>query len=153
MMAITDKNVSQKCIHCDLNSRKQAGFKNYVKSDAEATELNELVNIGDFVCTKCRAQFTYFLSKRRKQELQTDVLATNTEPESQGSEISTSSTTLSQETFGDNPSIIYQELINKEESEFVELSFRRPISTHKYCFLCDIYHYSSSIQSSSTSFH
>lgn len=131
-----DSNRLKKCIKCAVRAKDTSGVKRFVESVDLVHELSEYsnstINIGDFICAKCFTGFQFVKNKKAKLEPAQDA-STSVVPESQGSY---STDTPSSQSSTDDPTFIEGTWGDKKEKEMVELSFPRPVSTHKYCFLC-----------------
>uniref|UniRef100_A0A6P7GRD0 Uncharacterized protein LOC114329946 n=3 Tax=Diabrotica virgifera virgifera TaxID=50390 RepID=A0A6P7GRD0_DIAVI len=126
----------KKCIKCGADERKATSYKKFIVSDSLANQINQVLNLnsalGDYICKSCYTTFQFLNPKPKEQQdsSQQEQCSQSTQTDSQGS----GPITLSQSS--SNVSEFVLEEYPKEEEECIELPFPRPISTHKYCFLC-----------------
>ena len=130
----------KKCANCGIFSNKIPGPKKIVDTLSDAASYSEFFNrdisIGSYVCKNCRTDYSFEQSKLRKTEALQNLPSTaGAQTESEKSESQQSSgTTVS---FSQSSGSVYEcNIVEKQDIEYVELPFRRPVSTHKRCFIC-----------------
>lgn len=116
MSSISD-TPQDKCVKCGIHAKKTVGPKKIINDS--------------FVCPKCYSRYSFSaVEEKKRNELQN--LPTIQEQQLDSQEL-ISSTPASQSSSG---SVVEYNITVKPEIEYIELPFRRPISTHDYCFLC-----------------
>lgn len=143
----------KKCVHCSTQLHKDTGKKLDIKSAESADEVHQWiaqlqpelgrlyyprVAIGDAVCSRCYSQLRLYRhekAKKIKEQAQAEI-PTQTSPIC--SPPSTQTSSSSQQSDKNDLSVVYKEYTKEktDDTEIFELPLKRPISTHKHCFIC-----------------
>ena len=137
---MSDENIKiKKCANCGIYSNKIPGTKKIIGTLFDAASYSGFfdkdIPVGSYVCKKCCTDYSFEQSKSRKTNQLHDLPSTaEAQPESERSESQQSSGTTS---FSQSSgSVVEYNIVEKEDIEFVELPFRRPISSYCKCFIC-----------------
>lgn len=130
------KTDSTRCVNCKVILRCKSGQKGFIRNEGEAPVIscifNKTVNVGDVICSKCRM---ILFMKNRANHLQrgVDEFPHCSQLSSLSSSSMSSSCSKQDPTFSVN---LQQDNVIIKLDRYIELPFKRVLSTHKYCFLC-----------------